>query len=196
VIVELTAGFADIMTVASEGICEEERTMAIPVDGEIEQRGDLELRSPAFDEGERMPDSTGYANENDSPPLEISGVPEGTDSLVLIMDDPDAKPVAGHVWDHWIVFDIDPDTAELPEDWDADGATEGYSDYVEQGWGGPSPPEGEHDYIFKLFALEGEIDAPAPIRKQRIGSTITMECEILAQTQLVGRYDAEQGTAF
>lgn len=172
--------------------------MATPVDGEIEPQGGLELTSPAFDEGEVMPDRFGFANENASPPLEVSGIPEGTDSLVLIMDDPEAEPVAGHVWDHWIVFDINPDTTEIPKNWDAeaDGATEGYNDYVQQGWGGPSPPEGEHDYYFKIFALEGKIDAPAPIRKARIGSTIAMECEILAQDQLVARYDAEQGTAF
>jgi hypothetical protein len=116
--------------------------MATPVDGEIEQQGGLELTSPAFAAGERLPDRFGFANENASPPLAISGIPEGTESLVLIMDDPEAKPVAGHVWDHWLVFDIDPDTTEIPENWDpeADGATEGYNDYVQQGWGGPSPP--------------------------------------------------------
>jgi Raf kinase inhibitor-like YbhB/YbcL family protein len=170
--------------------------METPVNGETEQQGELELTSPAFDDGELMPDSVGPANENESPPLHIDGVPDGTESLVLIMDDPEAKGVAGHVWDHWIVYNIDPEIDEIPRGQAPDGATVAYNDFVEQGWGGPSPPEGAHDYYFKLFALDGTIDYPAGIRKARIGSVIAMETEILAQTQLIGRYDAEQGTIF
>jgi Raf kinase inhibitor-like YbhB/YbcL family protein len=172
--------------------------MPTPVDGEIEQDGDLTLTSPAFEDGELMPDSVGYANENASPPLEIDGVPDDAESLLLIMDDPEAEPVAGHVWDHWMVFDIDPDTTEIPEDWDAegDGMTEAYNDFVETGWGGPAPPEGDHDYYFKLFALAEPVGYPPAIRKARMGSVLALENEILAQTQLIGRYDAEQGTIF
>jgi Raf kinase inhibitor-like YbhB/YbcL family protein len=170
--------------------------MTTPVDGEIEQQGDLALTSPAFDDGERMPDSVGYGNENDNPPLEISGVPEEAGALLLIMDDPEAEPVAGHVWDHWMVFDIDPNTTRIPEGWEPEDAVEAYNDFVERGWGGPAPPEGDHDYYFKLFALADTVGYPPAIRKARIGSVLALETEILAQTQLVGEYDAEQGTVF
>lgn len=170
--------------------------MATVLDGDIEQQGDLELTSPAFDDGERLADSTGYVNENENPPLSISGVPDDAEALVLVLDDPDAQPVAGHTWDHWLVWDIDPDTTEIPADWDADGAVEGYTDYVEQGYGGPSPPEGAHDYRFKLLALAEPLEMPEETRKARLGSAIAMESEVLAADQLVGTYHAEQGTAF
>ncbi|MEF8841279.1 MAG: YbhB/YbcL family Raf kinase inhibitor-like protein [Haloarculaceae archaeon] len=170
--------------------------MPTPLDGDVEQQGALELTSPAFDDGEQMPDSTGYVNENANPQLEISGVPDDAEALVLVLDDPDARPVAGHTWDHWLAWDIDPDIGTIPEDWTATGAVEGYNDYVEQGYGGPSPPEGSHDYRFKLLALDSALEMPAETRKARLGSAIAMEAEILAATQLVGTYDASQGTAF
>lgn len=172
--------------------------MATPVDGTVEQIGDLKLTSPWFEDGDQMPDSVGFANDNVNPPLQISGVPDGTESFVLIMDDPDAQPVAGHTWDHWLVWDIDPDTREIPEGWDpeADGATVGYTDFVEQGYGGPSPPDASHDYHFKLFALDSKLELPPQARKQRIGSAISMGAEILGATQLIGSYHPDQGTAF
>ncbi len=166
------------------------------LDGELEQQGELSINSPAFDDGEQMPDSVGYVNENDNPELEISGVPDEAESLVLVVDDPEAEPVAGHTWDHWLVWDIDPDAGTIPEGWNAPSAVEGYNDYVEQGYGGPSPPEGSHDYQFKLLALDSELGMPEETRKQRLGSAIAMEAEVLAATQLVGYYEAEQGTAF
>ncbi len=166
------------------------------LDGELEQQGELTVNSTAFDDGEQMPDSVGYVNENDNPELEISGVPEEAESLVLVVDDPEAQPVAGHTWDHWLVWDIDPDIGTIPKGWDAPDAVEGYNDYVEQGYGGPSPPEGGHDYQFKLLALDSELEMPEQTRKQRLGSAIAMEAEVLAATQLTGYYEAEQGTAF
>lgn len=168
--------------------------MTTPVDGTIEQKGDLTLSSPVFEDGELMPGSVGYVNENESPPLEIDGVPTDAEALLLIMDDPEAQPVVGHVWDHWMVFDIDPDTTAVPEGWKPENAVEAYNDFVERGWGGPAPPEGDHAYYFKLFALADTIEYPPAIRKARMGSVVASDNEILAQTQLIGRYDAEQGT--
>ncbi|MFC7116676.1 YbhB/YbcL family Raf kinase inhibitor-like protein [Natronoarchaeum sp. GCM10025703] len=170
--------------------------MSTPLHGDIEQQDDLQLTSFAFDDGEPMPDSTGYVNENANPQLDISGVPAEAEALVLVLDDPDAQPVAGHTWDHWLAWDIDPNIGTIPEDWDAVRAVEGYNDYVEQGYGGPSPPEGSHDYRFKLLALDSELEMPEETRKARLGSAIAMEAEILAATQLVGTYEASQGTAF
>ena len=172
--------------------------MATPLDGDVEQQGDLELSSPDFDDGEPMPDWVGYANENDNPTLEVSGVPDGAESLVLVLDDPEAEPVVGHVYDHWLVWDIDADQGEIPRDWDAagDGATVGYNDYVENEYGGPAPPEGSHTYKFKLLALADDLGAPDVIRQQHLGSMIFTQTEILASTQLEATYDAEQGTIF
>lgn len=166
------------------------------LNGAVETRGELTLSSPDFEDGKRMPDSTGYVNDNDNPELEIGDVPDDAESLVLVVDDPDAKPVAGHTWDHWVVWDIDPDVDTIPAGWDAEGATEGYNDFIEQGYGGPSPPEGSHGYRFKLLAIDTELDVPAEARKTRVGSAISMNGEVLAATQIVGQYHAEQGTAF
>ncbi len=170
--------------------------MATLLDGDLEQQGSLQLSSPEFDDGGRLPDYTGYANENECPPLNISGVPDEAESLVLVFDDPDAEPVAGHTWDHWLVWDIPGEVREIPRDWSADDATEGYNDYMEQGYGGPSPPDGTHVYRFKLVALDGELGAAEPTRKQRLGSAIAMGAEVVGATQLEAEYDASQGTAF
>ena len=167
--------------------------MATTLDGDIEQQGELTLSSPDFEDGNRLPDFTGYVNDNENPTLEIGGIPDDTVSLVLVMDDPDAQPVAGHTWDHWLAWDIDP-IDEIPRG--ASPGTEGYNDYVERGYGGPSPPDGEHDYRFKLLALDDTLDMPAETRKQRLGSAIAMGPDVLATTQIVGTYHADQGTAF
>lgn len=170
--------------------------MATPIDGAVDQQAGLELTSAAFDDGEQLPDSAGYANANENPPLAISGVPADAESLVLVMDDPDAEPVVGHVWDHWLVWDLDPGTTQLPSGWSGDGATVGYNDYPEASYGGPAPPEGSHTYYFKLYALDTELGLPPEARKARVGSAIALEADILAATQLRGTYDASQGTIF
>lgn len=167
--------------------------MATILDGDIEQQGELTLSSPDFEDGGRLPDFTGYVNDNENPTLDIAGIPDDVASLVLVVDDPDAQPVAGHTWDHWLAWDIDP-TEEISRG--TSPGTEGYNDYVEQGYGGPSPPEGEHDYRFKLLALADTLDMPEETRKQRLGSAIAMDTEVLAATQIVGTYHADQGTAF
>ncbi|WP_200899133.1 YbhB/YbcL family Raf kinase inhibitor-like protein [Halanaeroarchaeum sulfurireducens] len=166
------------------------------LNGDIEQKGELTLSSPDFSDGERMPDWVGYANDNDNPELEISGVPDEAESLVLVVDDPDAQPVAGHTWDHWYAWDIDPDIGTIPRNWDGGSATEGHNDFIEYGYGGPSPPEGSHGYRFKLVAIDAELGVPAETRKTRVGSAIAMNAEVLASTQIVGDYHAEQGTTF
>ncbi|WP_336037285.1 YbhB/YbcL family Raf kinase inhibitor-like protein [Halobacterium yunchengense] len=166
------------------------------LNGDVAQDGELTLRSPDFEDGGRLPDWTGYANENDNPELEVSGVPDDAESLVLVVDDPDAQPVAGHTWDHWLAWDVDPDVGTIPRDWSGDDATEGHTDFLEYGYGGPSPPEGSHGYRFKLLALDSELDVPAETRKTRLGSAIAMNAEVLAATQIVGEYHADQGTAF
>lgn len=166
-----------------------------PLNGDIEQQGELTLSSPDFDDGERMPDFVGYVNDNENPELVIEGVPAEAESLVLIVDDPDAVPAGGHVWNHWIAWDIDPDIGTIPRGWVAD-AVEGYNDFVEQGYSGPSPPDDTHGYRFKLLALDSELGMAPETRKSRLGSAITLNAEVLAATQIVGEYHPDQGTAF
>lgn len=159
-----------------------------PVRGEIHGMGDLTLTSTAFDDGERMPEKYGYDAENVNPPLEIENVPEGAETLALVVDDPDAVEPAGKVWDHWIVWNIPPETTTIPEGWEPETATEGTNDFDEVGYGGPSPPDTEHRYRFKLFALDTRLDLSAETDAEALGAA--MEGHVLDRTQLDGTYPA------
>jgi len=144
------------------------------------------LESEAFDNGEVIPRKYGYKNGNQSPPLRISGIPENTSSLVLIMDDPDAVGVVGKVWVHWVLWNIDPSTLELKENSIPLDCLEGETDFGEIGYGGPAPPDKEHTYIFKLFALDQKLDANKGSTKKQIEEA--MKNHIVAETKLKGRY--------
>lgn len=165
---------------------------------DVEQVGDLSIEATDSDDGGRMPDYVGYANDNDNPELKITGVPSDTESLVLALDDPDARGAVGFVFDHWLVWDVDADVGTIPRDWDpaAAGATVGYNDFVEADYGGPSPPDGTHTYRFKLLALDAELGLAPGAREAVVEMTAGMEAEILAATQLAGEHDPSQGTAF
>jgi Raf kinase inhibitor-like YbhB/YbcL family protein len=158
-------------------------------DDDIEQQGELSISAADFADGDRMPDYVGYANENENPRLAIDGVPDAAASLVLVVDDPDAKSVVGFTFDHWLTWDIDPGIDAIPRSWtpNAEEATVGYNDFVEANYSGPSPPDEAHGYRFKLLALDSELGLPPEARKAVVDMTIAMEAGVLASTQLVGR---------
>jgi len=144
------------------------------------------IESEAFDNGGVIPRKYGYKNGNQSPPLKISGVPENTSSLALIMDDPDAMGAVGKVWVHWVVWNIDPSTIELKENSIPQDCLEGETDFGEIGYGGPAPPDKEHTYIFKLYALDQKLDTDKSSTKKQIEKA--MNNHIIAETRLEGRY--------
>ncbi len=146
----------------------------------------MRLSSPSFSDGEAIPEKYGYTEENVNPPLKIEDVPEEAESLVLLMDDPDAVEPAGKVWDHWTVWNIDSDTTEIPEGSVPSGAVEGKTDYGETGYGGPNPPDKEHAYRFRLFALDEELDMPESSTKKDVEEA--MEDKVLAEAKLTGTY--------
>lgn len=148
---------------------------------------DLELTSPAFDDGEPIPDEHGYEAANVNPPLSISGAPDGTESLALVMDDPDAVEPAGHIWDHWVVWNI-PVGTDIPEGWDpaSAGAAEGTNDFGETGYGGPAPPDREHTYRFTLYAVGTELDLPTAAGKDALETEL--KSKVLDETRLEGTY--------
>ena len=147
--------------------------------------GNLKLTSSAFSDGGEIPRECGYKNGNKVPPLTISGIPEGTKSLALVMDDPDAMGAVGKVWVHWTVWDIDPTIAEIGENL-RDVLREGITDFGEVGYGGPAPPDKRHTYVFKLYALDSELDLPDKSTKADVEKA--MEGHIIEQTQLTGTY--------
>jgi len=125
----------------------------------------LQLTSPVFEDGEPIPREYGSTERNVNPPLEIDGVPDEADALALVVDDPDAVEPAGKVWDHWVVWNIDPRSETVPEDWDAAEAIEGQNDYGDDGYGGPNPPDREHSYRFRLYALNKQVTLDAGATK-------------------------------
>ncbi len=144
------------------------------------------LESEAFDSGGVIPRKYGYKNGNLSPPLKISGVPENTSSLALIMDDPDAMGVVGKVWVHWVLWNIESNIEELKENSIPSDCLEGETDFGEISYGGPAPPDKEHTYIFKLYALDQKLDADKGSTKKQIEEA--MKNHILAETRLEGKY--------
>ncbi len=144
------------------------------------------LESDAFDNGGVIPKKYGYKNGNLSPPLKISGIPENTSSLALIMDDPDAMSVVGKVWVHWVLWNIDSSTTELKENSIPSNSIEGETDFGEIGYGGPAPPDKEHTYIFKLYALHKKLDSDKGSTKKQIEDA--MNNHVIEETRLEGRY--------
>ena len=145
--------------------------------------GNLKLTSSAFSDGGEIPREYGYKHGNEEPPLSSSGIPEGTKSLALIMDDPDAMEPAGKVWVHWVVWNIVGSTIDLKK------CHQGMTDFGEVGYGGPAPPDKRHTYVFKLYALDslplvtgfGKDTEKTDLEK-------AMEGHILDQATLTGTY--------
>lgn len=115
-----------------------------------------------------------------NPPLMISDIPEGTVSLALINDDPDA-PMG--TWNHWIIWNLKP-IPEIQEDF-APG-TQGKNSWGRNDYGGPCPPSGTHRYFFKLYALDSELDLVEGATKTALETA--MEGHILEQAELIGLY--------
>ncbi|HBT81527.1 hypothetical protein A2757_01285 [Candidatus Giovannonibacteria bacterium RIFCSPHIGHO2_01_FULL_48_47] len=141
------------------------------------------ITSQVFEHNKFIPPKYTCDGENISPPLEISGVPESAKSLVLIMDDPDATR---GVWAHWLLWNISPDTKEIPENSVPPGTTEGVTSFGRSGYGGPCPPSGTHRYFFKLYALDQAISLPSSADKKKLEEA--MEEHILASSELIGLY--------
>ena len=149
---------------------------------------EVKITSSAFEDGGLIPAKYTCDGADISPPLQWDGPPEGTRSIALICDDPDA-PVGTFV--HWVLFNLPPETKELVENVPADetlpnGAKQGTSDFGRIGYGGPCPPSGTHRYFFKIYALDTEIDLAVGAGKSQLLKAI--EGHILAQGQLIGKY--------
>ena len=146
----------------------------------------MQLTSSGFSDGDEMPIELGYKNGNETPALSINGIPEGTKSLALIMDDPDAMGAVGKVWVHWVVWNIDPTKPFITGNPRESGFVEGMTDFGEVGYGGPAPPDKRHTYVFKLYALDSKLDLPEGSTKSELEKA--MEGHIIEQTQLTGTY--------
>jgi Raf kinase inhibitor-like YbhB/YbcL family protein len=151
----------------------------------------LTLSSSAFKPGGKIPAKYSCEGDDISPPLSIAGAPEGTKSLALILDDPDAPdPKAPkRVWVHWVVYNLPPDTDSLPEDASRaglpKGAASGVNDSKQASYNGPCPPIGRHRYFHKLYALDITLPAKAMTKADIEGA---IKGHVLAQAELMGTY--------
>ena len=153
---------------------------------QTDQEGDLPmimaLTSPSFNNGESIPTKYTCDSDDISPELDWFGIPEGTVSMALIMDDPDA-PVG--TWVHWVLFNLPMDLSGLREGMTGVGL-DGTNSWNRTGYGGPCPPSGTHRYFFKLYALDSYLDLESGADKKAV--LAAMEGRILGQAELMGTY--------
>jgi hypothetical protein len=151
----------------------------------------MKIKSPAFQDGEKIPSLYTCEGKNINPPLAFSDVPTNAKSLVLILDDPDVPAFVrqDQMYDHWVVFNIPPATKVFEEHKTPPGLqgknTSGKNQYI-----GPCPPDREHRYFFKLYALDMLLHLSTGASKKEVEKA--MEGHILASSTLIGRYEKKK----
>ena len=146
----------------------------------------MQIESNSFPNGGRIPQKYGYKKENINPNLIIKDAPKNAKSLVLIMDDPDAMGAVGKILVHWVVWNIDTNTTEIQENSIPSNSVQGKTDFGEIAYGGPAPPDKEHTYIFKLYALDDRLNLNEGSTKTQVEKA--MQNHVIAQTRLEGKY--------
>lgn len=152
----------------------------------------MRLTSPAFKEGGIIPSLYTCEGKNVNPQLDISGVPPNAKSLVLLNDDPDVPKTLrpDGMYDHWVIFNMPPNTHKIAEHSTPPGI-QGKNTGGQNNYTGPCPPDREHRYFFKLYALDAMLDLPAGATKKEVEKA--MHGHIIAQTELMGRYEKGKG---
>lgn len=152
----------------------------------------MKLESIAFAPNQLIPPTYTCDGKDISPPLSWSDPPEGTNSLVLIVDDPDAPD---RTFVHWVLYNLPPTSRQLPEGLPHQpelklGGIQGKNDFDRYGYGGPCPPSGTHRYFFKLYALDTELDLEPGATKAEVIKAV--EGRILADAELIGHYSRKR----
>lgn len=151
----------------------------------------MKLTSSAFKNGEAIPIVYSCDGENASPPLEISEIPAGASSLVLMIDDPDAP---GGKFIHWLFWNLKPVEQEIKKNQKPEGAIEGLNELGKHGFVSFCPPTGTHVYLFKVYALDIILPANPNLNKKQIREL--MEGHILERVILRGYYERAQSENF
>ncbi len=148
----------------------------------------MKLSSSAFIHEGAIPKRYTCEGKNINPPLTIQGVPSEAKSLVLFLEDPDVPACVrtDQMWDHWVLFNLPPETQEIAENSTARGIV-GRSTSGEVQYEGPCPPDREHRYFFKLYALDRFLSLCKGATKHEV--EVAMKGHILKSAVLMGRYD-------
>jgi len=151
------------------------------------------LRSPAFDDGDPIPEKYTCDGADISPSLSWEGVPTNTESIAVIMEDPDAP--AGN-WVHWVIYNLPDNMTTLSENVPKeqmlfDDALQGVNSFIKDGYSGPCPPPGvAHRYIFRVYALDTDLSLETGATKREVVDA--MRGHILAEGELTGKYQRKQ----
>lgn len=144
----------------------------------------MKVTSAAFNHTERIPEQYTCKGQNINPPLVISAVPEGVQSFVLIVEDPDA-PIG--TWDHWLLFNIEPTVREIIENSVPPGGIQVKNSFGKVEYGGPCPPPGSaHRYFFKIYALNAKLN-PTLVQDKKTLLALS-EGRVLASAELIGTF--------
>jgi len=143
----------------------------------------IKVTSSAFSSEGMIPEIYTCDGEDISPPLNIGSVPDEAEGLVLMVDDPDALM---ETWNHWLVWNIAPDTEEILEGSVPEDGIEGITSFDGSGYGGPCPPSGTHRYFFKVYALDTKLDLPKSAKKENVELAILGHA--LDEGELMGKY--------
>jgi len=148
---------------------------------------DIRITTPAFSQGDPIPVEYAKKGQNISPELRFGTVPATTKSLVLIVDDLDAPT---GTWNHWLVWNLAPDTTSIPEGKLPAGAIQGKNNFGDVGYDGPVPPTGTHRYFFHVFALDTAVTLPAG--SDRAALDAAMKGHVVGRGVTFGTYSASQ----
>ena len=149
----------------------------------------ISISSDAFNDSTSIPVEHTCDGEDRSPALSWDTVPAGTQSIALIVDDPDAP---GKTWVHWVIYNIPADSTGLPPGVPKnktldDGSLQGKNDFGRIGYNGPCPPPGKpHRYFFKVYALDTTLSLKSGATKSQLEAS--MSGHILAQGEMIGKY--------
>ena len=146
-----------------------------------DRRKIMEMTSPAFGHEGKIPEKFTCQGKDVNPELRIEDIPEGTASLALIIDDPDAP---SKTWLHWMVYDIPAGTNVIEED--SVPGTEGSNDFGKREYGGPCPPSGEHRYYFRAFALDEELGLDEGKTRSEVEEA--MKGHVIGNCEMMAKY--------
>ncbi len=142
----------------------------------------MKIISSAFQHNSKIPSKYTCDGENISPPLSFVDVPENAKSLALIMDDPDTRM---GTFVHWVLFNIDPKTKGINENFVASSISQGLNSANNRGYVGACPPTGIHRYFFKLCALDAILNLT---NSDKAAVEKSMQGHILEKAELIGLY--------
>lgn len=157
----------------------------------LETEHTIKISSPAFKHGEAIPKKYACDQQDISPKIKWSNLPEGTKSITLLMEDPDAPKVH---WVHWLLYNLPPEANHLPQNTTPENipykkAKHGNNNFRQLKYGGPCPPKGDgsHRYRFKIFALDTVLDLEKGANIKKVLEV--MKGHVIGKGQLIGTFE-------